>query len=243
MKKLELFYLNADSNIVEFEIEQNCCGWYLSLTMSSEYKTGNIEIDNILNKFAEMKEQKETIAMKSLNQEQIETITQDTQKLKDLLDSLENDKLLSNEVELLEYLQNNENLPRLARIYYSYVVAYLYEMINNENIKIQNLEAFLNKCEFDEEEGLLLVQNNDIEFLIGTEEEAEDLARERLTDSADELMGLHDVPERIKDYIDKDQWVDDAVRDGGVENELARYDGRYRDMMVDGKCLLLFRVN
>lgn len=181
MKKFELSYLNIEGKIVTFKIEQNCCDWYLSLCMAEDFKTGNIEIDNVLDRFKQVKALKAgTIAMKDLSEGQIMSITQDTQKLSDLFECLENDKLFNNEKGLIEFLENNE---KCKDFNIAFITAFLYEWTKEENLKIPNLETFLNSCEFEEGK-LLTISNDGIEFLVGTEEDAETLARETLKENA-----------------------------------------------------------
>ncbi len=63
------------------------------------------------------------------------------------------------------------------------------------------------------------------EYICGSYNECENYAREYLKDNADELMGLYEVHNNIRQYIDVDAWVDDCIGDG-LGHNLNRYNGR-----------------
>ena len=63
------------------------------------------------------------------------------------------------------------------------------------------------------------------EYMIVTEDEASAYAYDYLEDNADELMGLYDVPEHVKQYVDTTAWMEEVISVDGVAHVIASYDG------------------
>lgn len=60
------------------------------------------------------------------------------------------------------------------------------------------------------------------EYLVLTEDEADDAAREYLIDMLDDV---YEIPSAIRPYLDEDRWADDAIQIDGRGHTLAGYDG------------------
>jgi len=78
-------------------------------------------------------------------------------------------------------------------------------------------------------------------YIVGTYNQCENYAREYLYDGAYEMMGLSDIPERIREYIDIYRWVDDCINYDGLGHTLNSYDGGEVSQVVNGTDYFLYR--
>jgi len=84
-----------------------------------------------------------------------------------------------------------------------------------ENEKELKIKAFCEhfKCS---EEDIIILANNDVEFndatyVIYTDSEAEVAERECLEEQLDEILRYSDVPEWVKKYFKREEWVEDNM--------------------------------
>jgi len=79
------------------------------------------------------------------------------------------------------------------------------------------------------------------EYLVLTDDEADDMWDERLEDYIDECI-LHELPEQYQSYFDRESWKRDARHDGRGHT-LNHYGGSEDEEQVDGEWFFIYRTN
>lgn len=91
------------------------------------------------------------------------------------------------------------------------------------------LEDEIQQSAYDEN----LFEYGSEEYLVVTDEEADELWNEDLENYIDECI-LHELPERYRQYFDREAWKSDAKYDGRGHS-LNRYDGNeYEEIVYNG---------
>lgn len=106
-------------------------------------------------------------------------------------------------------------------------------LANHLEIEIDEIQS----TKYDEK---ILEVGND-EYLIVTDQEADDIWDERLESYIDECI-LPDIPEHARNYFDNESWKVDAQMDGRG-HAISSYDGCEYDIEIDGEILYIFRLN
>lgn len=91
--------------------------------------------------------------------------------------------------------------------------------------------------ELDENE----VEYENAEYLVLTDDEADKKWDEDLENYIDECI-LYQLPERYRQYFDRESWKSDARKDGRG-NSLSRYDGYENEETVNGTTYYIYRTN
>ena len=79
------------------------------------------------------------------------------------------------------------------------------------------------------------------EYIVATDEDADDLWEQALDDYIDECI-LPEIPETYQNYFDEEKWKNDARYDGrGCV--LATYDGDENEEDVNGTTYYIYRIN
>lgn len=79
------------------------------------------------------------------------------------------------------------------------------------------------------------------EYLVVTDEEADDVWDERLESYIDECI-LPRLPEHVQMYFDNEKWKEDAKMDGRGHS-ISSYDGGEDEIEIDNEMLYIFRLN
>ncbi len=79
------------------------------------------------------------------------------------------------------------------------------------------------------------------EYLVLTDNEADDMWNDRLEDYIDECI-MHELPEQYQTYFDREAWKRDARFDGRGHT-LNHYDGSEDYEDVDGETYYIYRTN
>jgi len=91
-------------------------------------------------------------------------------------------------------------------------------------------------CQFDE---TLVELNNGEEYLVLTDDEADDQENEYLESYIDECL---EIPDNVRPYFDEEKWKKDARMDGRGHS-LSCYDGSEYEEEVDGTTYYIYRRN
>lgn len=95
----------------------------------------------------------------------------------------------------------------------------------------------LNVSAYDEK----TVEYGDKEYLVVTDEEADELWEQDLDNYLEECI-YPELPEFARNYFDEESWKDDARYDGRAHS-LARYDGNEEYVTVNETEMYIYRVN
>ena len=91
-------------------------------------------------------------------------------------------------------------------------------------------------CEYDETQ---IELNNGEEYLVLTDDEADDQEDEHLENYIDDCM---EIPEHLMGYFDREKWKKDARMDGRGHS-LSSYDGSEYEEEVNGTTYYIYRRN
>lgn len=80
------------------------------------------------------------------------------------------------------------------------------------------------------------------EYLVLTEQEADDKAREYLASYVDDCI-LTEIPENLRSYFDDERWIADVLRYDGRGPQLASYDGEENEHFFLGDWYYIYRTN
>lgn len=86
-----------------------------------------------------------------------------------------------------------------------------------------------------------IIECSSEEYLVVTNDEADDLWEEELNDYINVCI-LPELPENFQNYFDEESWKSDARQDGR-RHCLARYDGRENYEVVDNTTYFIYRIN
>lgn len=114
----------------------------------------------------------------------------------------------------------------------------LYWLLQGEGESIQQkyIKAWLGQPIEDDRE---LQDVDDGEYLVVTDEEADELWDENLESYID---GCMEIPEHVMEYFDRERWKEDARGDGRAHS-LSGYDGKEAYQEVDGTGYYIYRTN
>lgn len=86
-----------------------------------------------------------------------------------------------------------------------------------------------------------LFENGDQEYLVLTDDEANDRWEESLDNYLEECV-YPELPENMVNYFDDDKWKHDARFDGRGHS-LSHYDGAEHEYNIDGEWIFIYRIN
>lgn len=114
--------------------------------------------------------------------------------------------------------------------------------MNTDN-KIQALAQHLGCEDKDITQGYneSTFQYDNEEYLVVTDDEADDLWDEDLNNYLEECI-YPELPENIRNYFDEEKWKNDARYDGRAHS-LSRYDGNEDTEEVEGEIYYIYRQN
>lgn len=78
------------------------------------------------------------------------------------------------------------------------------------------------------------------EFLVCTDDEADEEAKRSLENYVDECV-LHEIPESYRRYFDTEKFVDEALSSDGRGHTLGRYDGEENEIEVGGVTYYIYK--
>ncbi len=117
----------------------------------------------------------------------------------------------------------------------------LYWLLDNENTNKTSLKVkkiWFGKVIKDDRE---LVERNEGEYMVLTEDEADEKWEEELEAYIDEII-LPELPETAQNYFDRESWKSDARTDGRGHS-LNRYDGTEESIEFENETLYIYRTN
>jgi len=117
-------------------------------------------------------------------------------------------------------------------------------------------EYELNDCTFDEDDEMIiaLMTQEDLDYaeaetfikdedwLVLTDDEAEDKWDDNLDNDLDELI-LSQIPAHLQFYFDSDAWIRDTKIGADRGNSIATYDGEELEQEVNDTIYFLYRCN
>ena len=82
---------------------------------------------------------------------------------------------------------------------------------------------------------------NKKEYLVLTESEAKEKARESIENYIDDCV-LSEAAERYRDYFDSERFIEDCICFDGIAHTLATYDGEEHEVDVKGETFFVSRL-
>ena len=232
-----------------FEVENRCKGWGLSVWGLDYKEIGNKKIKDLIKIITNIsKSEKKTFIpidstkmvdiRSSINDKMLLGVQQTCIELENLIKDLKNDKLLNDFLLLNDFINENYNFEN------NYVVIAAIRHLLSEGFKITNIKDVLDKLEARHLEYDVwdIDFGGKMSFTVGEYGRCEKYAIDYLEQNAEELMGTQDVPSHIKNYIDTERWVNDAISEG-LGNCLSGYDGWENHEVVDGTDYYIYRTN
>lgn len=112
--------------------------------------------------------------------------------------------------------------------------------ITNERIiaLTQHLDCEAN--ELTEDYNDQIINLGDAQYLVVTDDEANDLWEEDLNNYIDDCI-VPELPEQYQSYFDYEAWKRDARMDGRAHS-LARWDGKEHEVEINGTTYYIYRV-
>lgn len=239
--------LIIDNKPTNLKVEFPCCGWYLSINGLPD----NVEEESDLSVLVlQLKEIKGLMGMDKQEDDSYFISNE-------LLEKLEVVKKLCEKIQALpkeepSFMDKTDD--DLLKIIYEKTgkndivgdhILVTLKQLNKEGFKVK--ESLLNGLKVKEDYcnsyDVSFIAIGKREYIVADDSRAEAYARKYLEESAEELMGFDNVPERIKEYIDVDRWIDDCISYDGLGHTLGRYNGSGDCQGVNGTYYNLYRQN
>lgn len=239
--------LIIDNKPINLEVKFPCCGWYLSINGLPE----NVEEESDLAVLVlQLKNQKGIQGMDKQEDgsyfisnellENLEVVKKLCEKIQTLPEE-EPSFMDKTDDELLEIIYEKTGKNDIVG---NHILATL-KQLKEDGFEVK--ESLLNGLEVEEDYcssyDVSFITIGEREYIVANDERAKAYARKYLEDGSYELMGLYDVPERIREYIDVDRWIDDYISYDGLGYVLSKYNGREDCQGVNGTYYNLYRQN
>jgi hypothetical protein len=236
---LNLIIDNKPTNI---KVEFPCCGWYLSInglpdSVEEESDLADLVLELKDNERMEMDRQGDGSYLISKEiLEKLEIVKSLCEKIQSLPQE-EPPFMGKTDDELLEVIYKKTGHNDIVG---EHILVTL-KQLKEDGFEVK--ESLIDSLEVKEDCNVSFITIGGRQYIVADDSRAEAYARKYLEEGADELMGIDDLPEIMKEYIDIDRWVNDCISCDGLGHTLNKYDGREDCQSVNGDYYNLYRQN